>query len=85
VRGCPYACVDCVGNVAPTALKILPRIRDQDLGPGVLVQPLLDAAVVSALLWGNALLGTGFLFVVVVVDIAHVPLGVVVRRVRRGR
>jgi hypothetical protein len=63
-----YAAVDCVLDEVGA---LLPRIRDQYQLVAVLVQPLLDARIVAALLPLGRVAAFG---VVVVVDVAQVPL-----------
>jgi hypothetical protein len=74
MRSHSYAGVDGICNIASSALQILPRKCDQDGRLGILVKPLLHSAIVSAL-FGSYVLGA--VGNVVVVDIAHVPLGYV--------
>lgn len=77
-----YARIDCVGDVAPAALHVLSRVRDQYGRCRVLVEPLLDSTVISALLGHHLLLA---LWLLVVVNIAHGLLGDVLGRIVAGR
>jgi hypothetical protein len=54
-----YACPDCINNVSSSALQALASICDQDGKLRVLVENLLDAAVVAAGLaaWCQLVLG----------------------------
>lgn len=92
-----YPCAYGVCYVAASALEVLAGIGDEDGGFGILIQPLLDSAVVAALLVRGverADAGTGtrlataggklIVIVIVVVDIAHGALRVVVGGIEGG-
>ncbi len=51
-----YPGPDRICNIAPPTLMALPRIGDDDLKVVILVQYLLDAAVIASLLLRSSLL-----------------------------
>ena len=81
VQSHSYAGVDGIRNIASSALQVLPRIRYQDGRLRVLVEPLLNSTVVTSLFGRYVFSALGLL---VVINIAHVPVGYVLGRLLRG-
>jgi hypothetical protein len=78
LTGWTYAAID---RVLYKVDIILPSLGDQDELPRVFVQPLLDARIVASFLWRDRFAA---LLVLVVVDIAHIPLRDIFRRLLSG-
>ena len=76
-----YTGVDGIGDIASAAFQILPRICDQNRRFRVLIKPLLHSAIVSTFLLDNLLCSPR---VFVVIDIAQVSPGDVLRRLLCG-